>query len=311
MCLCVRILKQTGYLHGLLSFSPSFTSVCMCVRTPSVSFCGGLPSGHRATKRDSLSHVLARMLKHAHAHAHREGHIVWASDISSKTSGCNFVNPCGLAFDLEREQKFLFASACISASKNVRGQTMPACLCVFATNRKAVGSRPWQQRSGANPIRAYLYPGASGKISCQLTELVFAASVPRHEHNQVHVSSPSLKNVPTDLRVLVHAPVHCVSYTYTHTQMLPDAQGSEIARGQDHRSPLALHRRSSALLYRYREVRLLTELHSKRTSHLHPQSCTNARPSFLLRVHTPKRAGKYTCTMNKAVVCLPRECKFA
>ena len=171
---------------------------------------------------------------------------------------------------------------------------MPACLCVFATNRKAVGSRPWQQRSGANPIRPYLCPGASGKISCQLTELVFAASVPRHEHNQVHVSSPSLKNVPTYLRVLVHAPVHCASYTYTHTQTLPDAQGSEIARGQDHRSPLALHRRSSALLYRYREVRVLTELHSKRISHCHTQSCTQmlaqafsyayTRPSGRVRV---------------------------
>ena len=83
--------------------------------------------------------------------------------------------------------------------------------------------------------------------------------------------------VPTYLCVLVHAPVHCASYTYTHTQTLPDAQGSEIARGQDHRSPLALHRRSSALLYRYREVRVLTELHSKSTSHFHTQSCTQSQ----------------------------------
>jgi len=72
------------------------------------------------TKARMLTHT--RMFKHAHAHAHREDHIVWASDISSKTNGCNFINPCGLAFDLEREQEFLFARACMSASIVCVGQ---------------------------------------------------------------------------------------------------------------------------------------------------------------------------------------------
>jgi hypothetical protein len=139
-CVCMCAYSSKRDTCSFCSRFYGLSQVCVCARHPSLPVAGCcMSSGNRATMRDSLSYVHARMLKHAHAHVHREGHIVWASDISSKTNGCNFVNPCGLAFDLEREQEFLFARACISASTVCVGkQCQRVCASLRQTGRLLV-----------------------------------------------------------------------------------------------------------------------------------------------------------------------------